>query len=147
MLLLGIFVTLVIFSTAHFIADFPLQTTYHIGKFKETKWLKPLLHHSMIHAIAMVAAASLSTTILAKLLYIESSYAVGVMYGYQLLLLIFFIDLIGHAVVDRIKASPKLGGRWTYPSKGYFIALGIDQLAHDIFSYVYVILILLNLYI
>jgi hypothetical protein len=95
----------------HFIADFPLQTPYMLGKSKRNGWAVPLLAHSAVHgaftlAILLVAAPSLWSLAL--------------------------VEVVAHFGIDRLKAHPDLGGRWNPSQPQFWWALGADQLAHNL---------------
>ena len=96
----------------HFIADFPLQTPWMLGKGKREGWAGPLLAHSAVHgaftlAILLVAAPALWWTAL--------------------------VEVVAHFAIDRLKAHPDLGGRWAPAQPQFWWALGADQLAHNLF--------------
>lgn len=89
----NVFVLLLLFQAKHFIADYPLQTTYMLGKFKSgTEWIKPLLAHVGVHG-------ALSVSIL-------------VWVNWKLAVPLTLLDMSLHFIMDRIKASPKLLGRF-----------------------------------
>ena len=123
-MLFEIFTLLVLFQLKHFICDYPLQTQYMLGKMQATNWIKPLASHAAVHALAT---------------YIITMYFVG-----PFTAIIFALaDFIIHFTVDRIKASPKLGGRFN-PSQPYFWwALGADQMAHHLTHYLFIAIIVL----
>lgn len=97
----------------HFLADFVFQTEWMVkGKSSQSDWLTPLLAHAAVHQ-------ALTTAIL--LLYVEPLLAVAIGVVEQWL----------HVTIDRIKASPDLGGRYNRIDKpAFWNALGADQLAH-----------------
>lgn len=98
----------------HFIADFPLQNRYMLGKFKRVGWVLPLVAHSSVHV-------ALSIVVLL---------AVGV--GPLLTLLLATGEGVAHFVIDRVKAHPDLGGRWKPDQANFWNALGFDQLMHNV---------------
>lgn len=121
-----IVVLLVAFQLKHFVADYPLQTKYMLGKFKEKGWALPLLAHVAVHA---------AFTLLITIHYVDL--------GKVIVLAMF--DASTHFVIDRVKASPKMLGRFkplaaeTYPTATYFQKrnnwlfwqfLGLDQFLH-----------------
>ena len=123
-MLFEIFTLLVLFQLKHFICDYPLQTQYMLGKMQATNWIKPLASHAAVHALAT---------------YIITMYFVGPFTA----ILFALADFIIHFTVDRIKASPKLGGRWN-PTQPYFWwALGADQMAHHLTHYLFIAIIVL----
>jgi hypothetical protein len=101
-------------SIKHFLADFPLQTQYMLGKGKREGWVDPLLAHCNVHA-------SLTWLVLV---------AFGV--GYFPALGIAGAEGIAHFGIDRLKAHPDLGGRWNPSQPQFWWALGADQLAHNL---------------
>lgn len=96
-----IFLLLVLFQIKHFVCDFPLQTPYMLGKFKEKGWELPLLAHAGVHA---------GVTFLISLGFTNLTSA--------FLLAIF--DLSVHFTMDRVKASPDLLGRYKALSAGEY---------------------------
>lgn len=112
----SIFFLLVAFQVKHFLCDYPFQTPYMLGKFKGgTEWVLPLVAHAGVHALGTFAI---------------SLYFMGL--GAVLLAL---LDFAVHFTVDRIKASPTMGGRWKMDSRYFWWALGADQGAHHLTHY------------
>lgn len=109
---MGLMIALLI---KHFFADFPMQTPYMLkGKSSLTGWFLPLLSHAAVHAIltaAVLAVAGVPATLIAVLATAE---------------------LALHVAIDRLKAHPKLGGRWNPAQPQFWWALGADQLAHGL---------------
>ena len=122
-MLFEIFTLLVLFQLKHFVCDYPLQNQYMLGKANATNWIKPLAAHAAVHSLAT---------------YIITMYFVG-----PFTAIIFALaDFIIHFTVDRIKASPKLGGRFN-PTQPYFWwALGADQMAHHLTHYAFIFVLL-----
>ena len=117
-----VFLLLVLFQIKHFICDYPLQTPYMLGKMGKTNWIKPLAAHAGVHAIG---------TFIVVLAVTFSPIAV----------VFALADFVLHFIVDRIKASPDLGGRWK-PDQSYFWwALGADQMAHHLLNYLFIAII------
>ena len=119
--MIEIFILLVLFQLKHFICDFTLQNEYMLGKLSRTNWIKPLAAHASVHAagtgiIALVFAPSLT-------------------------LFLVLADFILHFIVDRLKASPDLGGRWKPDQPYFWWALGADQMAHHLINYAFIYLI------
>ncbi len=85
---------LVVFQIKHFVADYPCQTSYMMGKFKAQGWVLPLLAHAGVHG---------GLTFLIALAWSGSPLPA---FGLSLL------DLCVHFGVDRVKASPRLLGRF-----------------------------------
>jgi hypothetical protein len=87
-----IFKLLIIYQIKHFLADFPLQGKYMMGKFKGgTEWIKPLLAHVTVHGLFTLAIC----------LAVKPS-----MWWLSIL------DASIHFVMDRIKASPDYLGKY-----------------------------------
>lgn len=118
-------ILLLVFQIKHFICDYPLQNVYMLGKMKSTGWIKPLAVHSAVHAWF---------TFLIMLLVQPNNVL--------LYLLIPAADFILHFTVDRIKASPNLGGKFKQEQPYFWWALGADQMAHHIINYVFIYIIL-----
>ncbi len=117
------FLFLIIFFTLkHFLADWVLQTS-EIAQ-KKGKEIKFLLIHSLHHSLL---------TLLAVVFGFEWSRVV----------LIAAAEFILHSLIDYLKASEKLLGKFKYPSKPYFIFLGLDQTLHQL-SYILFSSILAN---
>lgn len=136
-----IFILLVLFQFKHFLADYPLQTEYMLGKFKPGReYILPLLAHSSVHG-----ALTLLICWIFGPLWLAS--ALGL------------LDMGIHFAVDRLKASPKLFGRFKIlageefasatekqkrENKYFWWALGFDQTVHHLTHYV-IILALIGL--
>ena len=104
-----IWILLVVFQLKHFIADYPLQTPYMLGKFKPSGWVLPLSCHCAVQAgfTYIIALAALWNTEKGLL------YATG----------FAWLDFAIHFAMDRIKASPELLGRYQSLSKEQFKGL------------------------
>lgn len=88
-----LFALLVIYKFKHFIADYPLQGKYMLGKFQGgTAWILPLSAHCAVQAFF--------------------TFLIGLMVNPRLAVVGATIDFILHFIMDRIKASPNLMGRW-----------------------------------
>lgn len=88
-----IFLLLFIYQIKHFLADYPLQGKYMLGKFKDGYgWILPLLAHVGVHGAMTFVIA----------LFIKPEMA-----G-----LLAFFDMAVHFTMDRIKASPTMLGRY-----------------------------------
>ena len=96
----------------HFLADCVLQTQYMLGKGKREGWVLPLLAHCEVHAALTLA--------------------VLVAFGVDFAFAIAMAEGAAHFAIDRIKAHPDLGGRWTPAQPQFWWALGADQLAHNL---------------
>lgn len=94
---------LIIYQVKHFLADYPLQTPYMLGKFKGGwDWVNPLALHCNIHALMTVGISFAFTR------DIPFSATLGV------------LDFVVHFIMDRIKASPNILGRFVSLSKTDF---------------------------
>ena len=98
----SLIVLLIAFQLKHYICDFPLQGEYMMGKFKPGKeFILPLLAHTLVHA---------AFTILIALYFVSLEKA----------LLLGLLDLTIHFIMDRIKASPNMLGKYQALSKADF---------------------------
>lgn len=96
-----IFILLILFQIKHFVADYPLQNEYMLGKFKEKGWILPLFCHSGVHAII---------TFIISLFFVD--FNVSICVG--------LFDFAIHFTMDRIKASPKMLGKYSSLTKSDF---------------------------
>jgi hypothetical protein len=97
------FLLLLLFQFKHFVCDYPLQNSYMLGKFMPGwEYLRPLGAHCAVHA--------LFTGIIVVMVDLgmgsHAGYPVGEV-GYLML-----VDFCAHFAMDRIKASPKMLGRF-----------------------------------
>lgn len=143
-MLTTVFLLLIVYQLKHFVADYPLQTSYMLGKFKPGwGYLKPLLAHVAVHGFGtlLIAAAFGATARLALGLAV--------------------FDATIHFIMDRIKAAPHIMGRWKMLSgkemmsilsyrdtigldkysaelrgnRLFWWALGFDQMVHHLTHY------------
>ena len=99
-----IFLLLLLFQIKHFLADYPLQGKFMLGKFKDKGWLKPLAAHSLVHA---------AFAFLIAICFVN----------FPISLAVAALDFVLHFSMDRIKASSKLLGRFESLSKDQFKGL------------------------
>ena len=131
-MLFEIFTLLVLFQLKHFVCDYPLQNQYMLGKMQATGWIQPLAAHAAVHACV-------TAIIVLWFCILSDQHILAVILTPVLAL----SDFIIHFTVDRIKASPKLGGRFN-PAQPYFWwALGADQMAHHLTHYLFIAIIVL----
>jgi len=115
--IVSIFVLLVIFQVKHFLCDFPLQGKYMLGKFKKVGWMKPLFAHTAVHSVA---------TFIISLAFTQT---------FVLSLALAAFDFVIHFIMDRVKASPDLLGRFDIKNKYFWWSLGLDQSVHHLTHY------------
>lgn len=112
-----IWILLVIMQFKHFIADYPLQNQYMLGKFKEKGWVRPLAAHCGIHFLFTLIVSFVA-------LYPGYRYIKGESQLSSLIIISILFGLLDftiHFVMDRIKASPKMLGRFQALSKNEMI--------------------------
>lgn len=98
-----IWLLLVVFQIKHFLADYPLQGRYMLGKFKPyPDFILPLLSHGLVHGVFTFLIA----------LYLKP---------WDVALVLAVLDLAIHSTVDWIKANPSIGGRFKYFTKQEYI--------------------------
>lgn len=135
-----IYILLILFLVKHHLADFEWQTPYMLRKFLPGKeYILPLAAHCLVHS-ALTFLISISFT--RKL---------------ELSLYLSIFDFTIHFIMDRIKASPKLLGRYKalsakeYPSStdeqkannvNFWKSLSFDQTVHHATHYVIIYFIL-----
>jgi hypothetical protein len=111
--ILFIFILLVVYQFKHFLADYPLQNEYMLGKFSTgISWVLPLATHSLVHASFTFLIALVATT------------------GNPILWWVVLVDFVLHFTMDRLKASPNLLGRFKMHEAKFWWALGFDQMFH-----------------
>lgn len=97
-----LYLLLVVYQLKHFICDYPLQNKYMLGKFLPyPRFILPLLAHSGIHSLF--------------------TFLICCTFGVEKALVLALFDGIIHFIVDRIKASPSLGGRFKALNKSTYI--------------------------
>jgi hypothetical protein len=122
---------LIAFQAKHFLADYPLQGRYMLGKFREDwGFVPPLLAHVWVHAFGTFSICFW-------------------LVGWKALLLALF-DASVHFLMDRAKASKRYLGRWkpltadTAPGASteqwrsndrFWWSLGFDQMVHHLTHY------------
>ena len=114
-----VLILVIAFQIKHFVADYLIQMKfnhYFMRKFDHTGWIVPLAVHSLSHGI-------LSFLIL---LCVAS---------FPLALILGIADTVIHFIMDRIKASPDMLGRYSPDEPEYWQALGIDQMVHHLTHY------------
>lgn len=117
--MITIFQLLLLFQLKHFVCDFPLQGRYMLGKFKREGWVLPLAAHCVVHAAGSISVLWLWSGSMSPACALK----VGA------------FDFAAHFVMDRVKASPALLGRWTPESRWFWWALGLDQAWHHLTHY------------
>lgn len=121
-MLMTIFSLLLLFQVKHFLADFPFQTKYMLGKFKDKGWFLPLAAHGGVHALFTLAIA---------LPFV----------GFGLGLFLAALDFVIHITMDRLKASPNMWGRYKPDQTQFWNALGFDQFIHHLTHYLIIAVI------
>lgn len=112
-----IFPLLVAYQLKHFVCDYPLQGEYMLGKFKPWPgFVLPLLAHSGVHGLFTLAIA----------LWVKP----------ELALALAAFDMGSHFLIDHIKASPKLLGRFKPLDKNTFkfaknMSLGLGMMSGE----------------
>lgn len=114
---------LVVFQLKHFIADYPLQNEYMLGKFKAKGWELPLAAHAGVHALFTFGIILCINPVMALPLAV--------------------LDFVIHFGVDRLKAAPNYGGKFKPDQKEFWWALGADQMAHHLTHYAIIFVALL----
>lgn len=119
-----IFILLIVFQLKHYIADFPLQREYMLGKtLPHWDFVLPLSLHCAVHAIL---------TLLVCLVFAPS------------LWWLCFVDFVIHFIIDRIKSGPNYLGRFHDLSRsGFWNVLGLDQMAHHLTHIYFIYLIVI----
>lgn len=99
----AIFILLIVYQLKHFLADYPFQTPYMLGKFKEhPHYILPLLCHVAVHGMFTFIIVGM----------VRPNYAPAMA----------LLDMVVHFVMDRVKASPTMLGRYKAITKEEYIA-------------------------
>jgi len=102
---------MILFCLKHFLADYPLQNPYMLGKFKKfPDFILPLTLHCLTHGVFTFLISFAFTQDLEKALLLSQ------------------FDMLTHFAMDRIKASPKILGRYEALSKREFMLIGAETL-------------------
>lgn len=111
-----VFYLMVAFQVKHFAADFPLQREYMLKKrLPGWDYVLPLAVHCLVHM-------AFSLTII---LMVNPS-----------LWWLALVDFASHFVMDRVKSSPKMLGRFSDKNKSsYWNCFGLDQMVHHLTHY------------
>lgn len=128
--MLVVFILWGLFDLKHFIADYVLQTGYMaIGKGKTDRWIVPLSAHCAVHALGTAFCLGLAAPYLSLSIFS--------------IIKLVILDFAIHFVMDRIKSSPRLLGRFRQLSgeptpialrdnKLFWVCLGLDQWVHHL---------------
>ena len=122
-----IFLLLLIFQIKHWVCDYPLQTPFMLKKFQREGWVFPLIYHAVVHSVSTFLIVTFYLSLSPTLTTLEVLKA-----GYFFMTVDFYL----HAVIDRIKARPDIGGRWKADNPKFWWALGGDQMLHHLTHYV-----------
>ncbi len=122
---------LVAFQVKHFVADYPLQGRYMLGKFRQDwGFVTPLLAHVGVHAVG--------------------TFLITCWFGVVQALCLALFDAVIHFTMDRLKASKSYLGRFkpltadTAPTATseqwrsntfFWWSLGLDQAVHHLTHY------------
>lgn len=112
-----VFAMLVTFQLKHLVGDYILQTGWMVrGKTKAGPgYIFPLAVHVFVHA---------ATTLVIVMIVNPSLWYLAL------------FDFGAHFIMDRIKSSPYLLGRYTNMNKqSFWIPFGIDQMVHHLTHY------------
>lgn len=123
----ALIVVFITYAFKHFIADFVLQNHYMLGKFKPYPgFFLPLSAHCAVHALGvgwLFIVAGLNAR--------ELSDITGF---FQLMGLMMVYEFASHFLVDVVKAQWTRITKANHTEHRFWVAIGIDQLAHVLFS-------------
>lgn len=127
--MLELFFVLALFQLKHFLADYPLQRPFMLKKFSEKpdEWIPALTAHAGVHFLFTFCI----------MMWLTGNFYVSAGLG--------LFDFSVHFVMDRIKASPRLLGRWKPDSPYFWWSLGFDQMIHHLTD-LFVVFTLLSIY-
>jgi len=126
-----IFTLLLAFQLKHFLADYPLQRRFMLGKFRDDwGFVPPLLAHVAVHA--------------------AGTFLIACWFGVRRAAVLALLDASVHFVMDRVKASKRYLGRYkpltaeTAPAATpaqwasndrFWWSVGLDQGVHHLTHY------------
>lgn len=115
---------LVVYQLKHFVADYLLQGTYMLGKFKLHGWERPLFAHASVHGVITLFVASMVVSP-------------------DMAAILAVCDMSIHFVVDRLKVvfSRDYDSK---TDKEFWWLLGLDQMAHHFTHYVLIYVMYTN---
>jgi hypothetical protein len=121
-----------IYQIKHFLIDFILQTpTFFLGKFSANPrvWIPALTVHTLLHAA--------STYLISSQWMLTQGYT-----NQAFFISLAAFDMSMHFFMDRLKASPKMWGRFGATSKTqpwFWWALGFDQMIQHFTHYIIIL--------
>jgi hypothetical protein len=114
-----VFLLLIAYQLKHFVADYPLQGRYMLGKFRPGwDFLGPLAAHAAVHGALTFCIAG----------FFSGSPRTAACLA--------LFDSAVHFAMDRIKAGPKYLGRFKDMAFApFWWCLGFDQMVHHLTHY------------
>lgn len=138
MTMTSVFTLLLIYQAKHFLADYPLQGRYMLGKFRpDWGFFMPLLSHATLHG--------------------AFTFGIALFYKPELAPWLALFDVAIHFFMDRIKAGKKYLGRFktltadTAPTATaeqwrsndfFWWSVGFDQMVHHLTHYAIIYMLL-----
>lgn len=120
-----VIILLVLFQIKHYLADYIFQTEYMLQKFKPGwDFIPPLAAHCAVHACFTLLIVAV--------------------FSPHLALLLALFDFIVHFAMDRIKASPRMLGRFNPQQAAFWNSLGLDQMVHHFTHYAIIYIVVTN---
>lgn len=99
-----VFFLLVLYQVKHFLADYPMQNSFMLGKFKPGwEFVGPLSAHAAAHGV------------------LTWMIAIGMTHNVALAGALMCFDATVHFFMDRLKAGPKYMGRWKAVSGAEYV--------------------------
>ena len=127
------------FQFKHWLCDYPLQTPYMLQKFNRKGWVHPLYCHASVHAAG---------TLLISFVFLlgTADGMLNVVDTLRVLTWVSILDLTTHFIIDRVKAHPDLGGRYTSDNPKFWWCLGADQMLHHLTHYGIIAILMFHVY-
>lgn len=113
-MIVAVFLLLALYQLKHVLADYFLQNSYMMGKFKAKGWALPLAHHCLVHALFTDVIAGTALILLYPGRPMIWALGTGCALG--------SFDFLIHFAMDRIKTSPSLLGRYKALSGKEYVA-------------------------
>lgn len=114
-----VYIVIALFALKHFLASYPLQTSYTVKGLSSSGWFVPMLARCGIQAGCTM------------LLTLGFWYKMGASFNGMLLVSVMAIDFVSHFLIDRMKVSPEFLGRFQVASPQELAQMQIDYTSKD----------------
>lgn len=114
-----LYMVIALFALKHFLASYPLQCSYTVKGLGSSNWFLPMLARCSVPAITTMV------------LVLGIWHKMGVSLNVTLLAVVMAIDFVSHFLIDRMKVSGGLFGRFQVASPQELAQIAIDYTSKD----------------